>query len=60
MFMGKLVEYAPTQQLFVTPTHEDSADYIERNVSMALRHRFGEIRVAKQPRVLRRQHRAEG
>ncbi len=29
MLMGKLVEHAPTDQMFVTPTHQETADYIE-------------------------------
>jgi phosphate transport system ATP-binding protein len=29
MLMGKLVEFAPTHQLFTTPTHESTAQYIE-------------------------------
>ena len=29
MLMGKVVEHAPTEQLFVTPTHKETADYIE-------------------------------
>jgi phosphate transport system ATP-binding protein len=29
MLMGKVVEHAPTQKMFVTPTHQETADYIE-------------------------------
>jgi phosphate transport system ATP-binding protein len=29
MLMGKVIEHAPTQQLFVTPAHKETADYIE-------------------------------
>ena len=29
MLMGKLVEHAPTSSLFVTPSHQETADYIE-------------------------------
>jgi phosphate transport system ATP-binding protein len=29
MLMGKLVEHAPTGRLFVTPAHQETADYIE-------------------------------
>ncbi len=29
MLMGKLIEHAPTHQMFVTPTHQETADYIE-------------------------------
>ncbi len=29
MLMGKLVEHAPTEQMFVTPAHQETADYIE-------------------------------
>ena len=29
MLMGKVVEHSPTDELFVTPTHRETADYIE-------------------------------
>ncbi len=29
MLMGKVVEFAPTDQMFVTPKHKETADYIE-------------------------------
>ncbi|MBF0190666.1 MAG: phosphate ABC transporter ATP-binding protein [Magnetococcales bacterium] len=29
MLMGRVVEHSPTDQLFVTPTHRETADYIE-------------------------------
>ena len=29
MLMGKVVEHAMTEQMFVTPTHKETADYIE-------------------------------
>jgi len=29
MLMGKVVEHAPTDELFVTPAHRETADYIE-------------------------------
>lgn len=29
MLLGKVVEHAPTDQLFVTPAHKETADYIE-------------------------------
>jgi phosphate transport system ATP-binding protein len=29
MLMGKVVEHAPTEELFVTPRHKETADYIE-------------------------------
>ncbi|MBF0181068.1 MAG: phosphate ABC transporter ATP-binding protein [Magnetococcales bacterium] len=29
MLMGKVVEHAPTEKLFVTPAHKETADYIE-------------------------------
>ena len=29
MLMGKVVEHAPTDQMFVTPAHKETADYIE-------------------------------
>lgn len=29
MLMGKLVEHTPTDQMFVTPKHQETADYIE-------------------------------
>jgi phosphate transport system ATP-binding protein len=29
MLMGKVVEHAPTDVLFVTPKHRETADYIE-------------------------------
>ena len=29
MLMGKVVEHAPTEEMFVTPTHRETADYIE-------------------------------
>ncbi len=29
MLMGKVIEHAPTEQLFVTPEHQETADYIE-------------------------------
>ncbi|MBF0339861.1 MAG: phosphate ABC transporter ATP-binding protein [Magnetococcales bacterium] len=29
MLMGRVVEHAPTDQLFVTPAHRETADYIE-------------------------------
>ncbi len=29
MLMGKVVEHAPTERLFVTPKHRETADYIE-------------------------------
>ncbi len=29
MLMGKLVEHAPTEEMFVTPRHKETADYIE-------------------------------
>ena len=29
MLMGKLIEHAPTDQMFVTPAHQETADYIE-------------------------------
>jgi phosphate transport system ATP-binding protein len=29
MLMGKVIEHAPTQKLFVTPAHKETADYIE-------------------------------
>jgi phosphate transport system ATP-binding protein len=29
MLMGRLVEHAPTEEMFVTPRHKETADYIE-------------------------------
>ena len=29
MLMGRVVEHAPTEEMFVTPTHKETADYIE-------------------------------
>ena len=29
MLMGKLVEFSPTEKMFVTPDHKETADYIE-------------------------------
>jgi phosphate transport system ATP-binding protein len=29
MLMGKVIEHAPAQQLFVTPAQEETSDYIE-------------------------------
>jgi phosphate transport system ATP-binding protein len=29
MLMGKVIEHAPTEELFVTPRHQQTADYIE-------------------------------
>jgi phosphate transport system ATP-binding protein len=29
MLMGKLVEFSPTQEMFVSPAHKETADYIE-------------------------------
>ncbi len=29
MLMGKVVEHAPTERLFVTPAHRETGDYIE-------------------------------
>ena len=29
MLMGKVVEHAATAEMFVTPTHQETADYIE-------------------------------
>ena len=29
MLMGKVIEHAPTQSMFVTPQHQETADYIE-------------------------------
>jgi phosphate transport system ATP-binding protein len=29
MLMGKVIEHAPTGQMFVTPSHKETADYIE-------------------------------
>jgi phosphate transport system ATP-binding protein len=29
MLMGKVIEHAPTQKMFVTPRHQETADYIE-------------------------------
>jgi len=29
MLMGKIIEHAPTEQMFVTPQHQETADYIE-------------------------------
>ena len=29
MLMGKLVEFSPTEEMFVSPAHQETADYIE-------------------------------
>jgi ABC-type phosphate transport system ATPase subunit len=29
MLMGKVVEHSATEELFVTPRHQETADYIE-------------------------------
>lgn len=29
MLMGKVVEHARTEEMFVTPAHKETADYIE-------------------------------
>lgn len=29
MLLGKVIEHSPTEDIFVTPEHQETADYIE-------------------------------